>query len=231
MNDLCVVFDIDDTLYLEHDYVMSGFNAAGQWALSSLGIPDFAIRCQTAHLAGQRGNIFNSALEASAVQPHDDLIQKLVHVYRSHQPDIRMCDDAASALEEISRRWPVAVITDGPAISQSRKAEALHLARFADPIYLTECLGEGCAKPSTVAYEAVMRAIPGRNYVYIADNPLKDFTAPLQLGWTAIRIRRPGGLHFSRPNSIVQPHFEFPDCRELPKLLDSPDPRNTGAVA
>lgn len=219
MKDLCVVFDIDDTLYLEHDYVMSGFAAAGGWALASLGLRDFGSRCRALHLAGQRGNIFNSALKASALPPDDELIRKLVEVYRAHKPDIRMCDDAASAIEEISRRWPVAVITDGPAISQSRKAEALDLARFADPIYLTECLGEGCSKPSIVAYEAVMRAIPGRNYVYVADNPLKDFTAPLQLGWTAIRIRRPGGLHFSRPNSIVQPHFEFPDCRELPQLL------------
>ena len=29
-----LVFDIDDTLYLERDYVRSGFGAAGRWARS-----------------------------------------------------------------------------------------------------------------------------------------------------------------------------------------------------
>ena len=42
MNHLCVVFDIDDTLYLERDYVLSGFAAVGPWARDWLAIPDFA---------------------------------------------------------------------------------------------------------------------------------------------------------------------------------------------
>ena len=33
-----VVFDIDDTLYLERDYVRSGFTAAGAWARTELGL-------------------------------------------------------------------------------------------------------------------------------------------------------------------------------------------------
>src|SRR5207302_9076607 len=40
MNELCVVFDIDDTLYLERDYVRSGFRAVGTWAEQWLRIPD-----------------------------------------------------------------------------------------------------------------------------------------------------------------------------------------------
>lgn len=39
------VFDIDDTLYLERDYVRSGFRAVGEWARDRFGCDDFAARC------------------------------------------------------------------------------------------------------------------------------------------------------------------------------------------
>ena len=219
MNDLCVVFDIDDTLYLEHDYAMSGFAAAGEWAGSWAGVADFGEKCQEAYLAGQRGRIFDSVLAASGVQPVPELVAALVGIYRAHVPRIGLCEDAAEALSSIAGRCPVAVISDGPAISQSRKAEALQLARFASPICLTELFGAGCGKPSPVVFEAVRRATEKRHYVYIADNPLKDFTAPLQLGWTAIRVRRPRGLHAALDNTVAQPHFELPDCTGLKNLL------------
>jgi hypothetical protein len=38
---VCAVFDIDDTLYLERDYVRSGFEAVGRWAVKWIQIEDF----------------------------------------------------------------------------------------------------------------------------------------------------------------------------------------------
>lgn len=219
MKDLCVVFDVDDTLYLESDYVMSGFAAAGTWARTWAGIDDFAAQCEAAFCSGQRGRIFNTVLANCGVDPKPELVSALLAIYRSHPPNIRLCDDAADALKAVSERWPVAVITDGPAVSQSRKAEALQLSRFASPVFLTELFGQGCSKPSPVAFKGVQQAAASRRYAYVADNPLKDFTAPLQLGWTTIRIRRPGGLHSALPDSVAQPHFEFPDCAELARLF------------
>ena len=33
-----VIFDLDDTLYAERDYALSGFRAAGRWARDALGV-------------------------------------------------------------------------------------------------------------------------------------------------------------------------------------------------
>ena len=38
-------------------------------------------------------------------------------------------------------------------------------------------------------------AVHVTQFAYVADNPQKDFAAPLQLGWLTVRIRRPGSLH------------------------------------
>jgi putative hydrolase of the HAD superfamily len=219
MNDLCVVFDIDDTLYLERDYVFSGFAVVGAWARTWLGLPNFGERCREAHESGTRGSVFNRVLEDSGVVPSQEVVGTLVALYRSHLPDIRLCVDARAALTEASARWPVAVITDGPAISQSRKAEALGLQRFADPIYLTELHGPGCSKPSPVVFKKVEQAIPARRYVYVADNPAKDFHAPRALRWKSVRVRRPGGLHFAVDRPDVAPDTELPDCSGLIPLL------------
>lgn len=219
MHDLCVVFDIDDTLYLESDYVASGFRTVGEWAAKWLALPDFGARCLELFELGRRRNIFNAALEASDREANPELVEGLVSLYRSHCPRIRLTDDAARAVADIRTEWPIAVISDGPVTSQSRKAEALGLAAFADPILLTGVLGPGFHKPRIPAFELVSRKIQARNYVYVADNPVKDFAAPNQLGWRSVRIRRPGGLHYAIDSGPELPGHELEDCSGLGVVL------------
>jgi putative hydrolase of the HAD superfamily len=40
----CVVFDVDDTLYLERDYVRSGFDSVGAWLQRDSGVVGFSDR-------------------------------------------------------------------------------------------------------------------------------------------------------------------------------------------
>jgi putative hydrolase of the HAD superfamily len=219
MRDVCVVFDVDDTLYLETDYVMSGFNAVGQWAADWLSIPDFAERCWNRFIAGQRGSIFDEVLRESGKQPPAELISALVEVYRTHIPSIKLAPDASEALEAISRIASIAVISDGPAASQSRKAEALGLGSFAAPIILTEMFGTEFRKPRPRAFELVAERHPASVFAYIADNPLKDFAAPKQLGWITVRVRRPGGLHYAVEHPEITPDREMNDCCGLSELF------------
>jgi putative hydrolase of the HAD superfamily len=217
--ELCVVFDVDDTLYPEHDYVVSGFRAVGRWAERWLSIGDFDSRCLDLFDQGRRGNIFNEALRACGRLPVPDLISGLVAIYRSHQPQIGMFDDAATAIREGSSKWPVAIITDGPVISQSLKCEALGLFSLARPVVLTGTMGEGFHKPQPQAFKYVASQVQAARYVYVADNPAKDFAAPRELGWISVRIRRKGGLHYDRSNDTVVPDFELPDCSDLSTIL------------
>jgi putative hydrolase of the HAD superfamily len=217
--DVCVVFDIDDTLYLEREYVQSGFGAVDEWAARWLDVPDFAERCWCAFEAGQRQFIFDTVLRQSGVQPSPGLIASLVALYRAHVPLISLAPDAYNAIAGIARTASIAVISDGPAASQTRKAEALRLSAFADPIILTELLGLDFAKPHARAFETVQELRPAARYLYVADNPLKDFAAPKQLGWLTVRVRRKYGLHYSVENPDQRPDFEMPDCSTLPHLI------------
>lgn len=197
-----VVFDIDDTLYLERDYVRSGFDAVGAWARAELGVADLGDHAWAAFDAGTRGTIFDEALTAARVETTPDLVPRLVDLYRSHTPAIGLLDDARSWLDACSSVVAMAVVTDGPLASQRAKAVALELDRWVEQVVFTQSLGPGRGKPHPAAFELLERqlGLAGPACAYVADNPVKDFRAPNALGWRTVRVRRPGGLHASLPS-------------------------------
>jgi putative hydrolase of the HAD superfamily len=192
-----VVFDIDDTLYMERDYMHSGFAAVGAWARRELGVDDLGDRAWAAFEAGVRGRIFDEALAACGVRSNGLVVPRLVDVYRTHTPAIELLDDVSAWLSARPSDVALAVVTDGPVASQRAKAAALGLAGWADPIVFTEALGPGRGKPHSAAFEWVESAtgMAGASCAYVADNPAKDFGAPRARGWRTVRVRRTGSLH------------------------------------
>jgi putative hydrolase of the HAD superfamily len=195
----CIVLDVDDTLYLERDYVRSGFRAVGVWASARLGVEDLHERAWRLFEAGSRGHIFDDCLRQVGVDASPATVAEMVSVYRQHRPDITLTPDALRFLKALSGKTALAIVTDGPLESQTAKVEALELKRWADEIVLTAAHGPRFHKPSCRAFEMVSARIgvTGARCAYIADNPSKDFAGPKSLGWTTIRIKRDGGLHSS----------------------------------
>ena len=198
MSTACVVWDIDDTLYLERRYARSGFIAVGAWATDRLGVDGLGDICWERFEAGSRGRIFNEALEALTVEATPELIAETVGVYREHEPNIVLLPDAGRAVQALRNAGiAMAAITDGPTSSQRAKVKALGVNRFADPVLVTGDYGPGFGKPHPRAFRDVEDhlKLTGEQLAYVADNPAKDFVSPRQLGWRTVRIRRTGGLH------------------------------------
>jgi len=197
-----VVLDIDDTLYLERDYVRSGFVAVGAWARDELGVDGLGERAWAAFEAGVRRTIFDDVLAGTGLDDTREIVPRLVEVYRSHAPTIEMLADARDWLDSLAPHVAVAVVTDGPLASQQAKADALVVTRWADLVVFTESLGPGRGKPHPAAFEHLERelGVSGDRCAYVADNPAKDFVAPHRLGWRTVRVRRPGGLHADVPS-------------------------------
>lgn len=206
-----IVLDLDDTLYLERDYVRSGFRAVDQWLKDKLSLEGFFSEAWSLFERGERRVIFNKVLEGRGIFD-TNLIKELVEIYRSHLPFITLEPDAEEFLRSY-RYEGLAMITDGPAISQWSKIKALNIQKYVETIIVTEDLGPGFSKPDPAAFKKVQGSLSGSDCVYIADNPLKDFVAPNELGWKpSIRIRRIGSLHFGVPTPD--------DCMEVCSLSD-----------
>jgi putative hydrolase of the HAD superfamily len=214
MRPLSFVFDLDDTLYLERDYVQSGFREAGLWAAKHLGIPDFADRARKCFNQGSRSRVFDEVLLAAGYEPQPGLVADLVSIYRTHRPEISLSLDAERCLQSLIGRAQCALITDGPLESQRSKVRALGLETKMRPIVYTAEWGTGYCKPDPRSFRYVEEAQESRalRLVYVGDNPAKDFAGPKALGWITVRVRRREGLHYLAPNSqFATPDLEISD--------------------
>ena len=175
-----VIFDLDDTLYSEKDYVRSGYVAAA---------PDRADELWQAFLRGEPA--FDVIMPDSKVEALD--------IYRNHIPDIQLYDGVRGMLERIkSSGRKLAMITDGRPEGQRAKIQALGIEPLFDEIIITDELGGAeFRKPNTAAYELLHErlAAPYEKMVYIADNPNKDFIAPEELGMKTVWFRNEDGLY------------------------------------
>lgn len=188
-----LVFDLDDTLFPEHQYVLSGFKAAGAWLEQHHGLSGFYPIAQQLFEAGTRGTIFNQALEQLG-QPAT-LVPALVAAYREHMPAISLHEDARWALEHFKGSHQLGLITDGYLVTQRNKVEALGIRPYFDVLVFSDEHGRDCWKPSPVPYRKVMEALnaPGEACTYVGDNPSKDFVTARALGWNTVQITREGG--------------------------------------
>lgn len=194
-----VVFDLDDTLYLERDYVRSGFQAVDAWLVGRAGRSGLFAGAWESFVDGQRVGVLNDALAGLGLDHVVGLADEAVEVYRHHRPTIDLVDGARETLAFFADRGDaVALLTDGRAHSQRRKIDALGIAPLFDMIVVTDELGgRNHWKPSPEGYELIESqfGVSGEQLAYIADNRAKDFVAPRQLGWKTVRVRHPGGLY------------------------------------
>lgn len=199
MNRPLVVLDVDDTLYLERDYVRSGFAAVSDFVEQTYAVEGFFDLAWQAFLSGQRGHIFDSIVKADDVRFGGQLIvPELVTVYREHQPNIALLPDALRFIERQASTAHLAVVTDGPASSQRRKVDALGLSRWISEVVITSERGADWSKPATRSFEYLQTTFGAKPWdcVYFGDNPTKDFAGAKLTGWQTARVQRSGGLHF-----------------------------------
>ncbi|MES9706055.1 hypothetical protein ABWK26_24960 [Bacillus toyonensis] len=87
-----IVFDMDDTLYKEKDYVVSGFKAVDDWIKDNygkIGFYNIAIRLFN---SGEKKFVFNKTLKKLDIDYDEKLISNLIEQYRFHKPDIQLLD-------------------------------------------------------------------------------------------------------------------------------------------
>ena len=217
-----IILDMDDTLYLERDYVISGFSAAAE-ALESNELSNaFLKQAISIFENGNRGNIFNLALKALNQCDNPLIVSDMLTRYREHLPSISLCTDATRFLEDGKGKFPIGLISDGYLPPQSQKVKALGLDRLIEKIVLTESLGREFWKPHTKAFKLIEShfGLQNSSCIYVGDNPRKDFDAPKLLGWTTIRIRRAGSLHYNSPDKPnFEPDYQIENFEDLPSIL------------
>lgn len=219
-----VVFDLDDTLYPERDYVRGGFAAAADYAARTMGEDPRRVMSELWEMfeGGVRGDTFDRWLLSHG---HDLARDRagMIEAYRGHVPRLTPYPDVVPALERLRGQARLGVITEGPRAVQQAKLEALGLRPWFDKVVI---LGEDdreAWKPSRVPFDRWLEGsrLPPEAAVYLADNPAKDFLGARRAGWMSIRVRRADGLHrHEEPaGDEARPDEEAADLESLGSLL------------
>lgn len=215
-----VIFDLDDTLYPEADFVRSGHRAIAERVWQDLNV-DIEAELRRRFSLGQRGDLMTAALLSLGIAPPPNYVASvLVPVYREHRPDIRPYVEVMPVMRELKQRGHrLALLSDGWSAVQRRKLDALGIGPFFEHIVFTDEIGRDAWKPSPQGFERIQRDLGVRasEVAYVSDNPLKDFVAPLKLGMRTVRIVRPGTEHCGSvaPSPDHVPHCVIRSLREL----------------
>jgi len=214
-----IVFDLDDTLYPERDYVRSGFLAVDAH-LRARKIDGFFDAAWKYFVEGGRGDTFNIVLATLGVPSDEDLIRDLVTVYREHLPDIALSKIVSDVLATLQARYRLGLITDGFAVVQRQKLAALDVSHFFEKIVVTDDLGAGRQywKPHARPYQEIQThfQVDHQACMYVADNPAKDFVMAKRLGWATIQVAHEGGEYGAVDlGSEYQADHIVGDLREL----------------
>ncbi|WND01546.1 HAD family hydrolase [Temperatibacter marinus] len=179
-----LLIDLDDTLYAEKTYVLSGFKAVAQFlakqtTLSEEILYDFMVQ----DLAKNgRGQTFNRVLNYAEVSITNHLVQQLIQLYRNHEPDIALFDGVYELLEHLKVSFTLILVTDGLPVMQMNKVKALELEFIFDHIYYPWSYKHPKPAPESYDYPLKEIGLKPSQAIIIGDNPINDAGPAKALG-------------------------------------------------
>jgi carbamoyl-phosphate synthase large subunit len=206
-----VLFDLDNTLYPEEQFVVSGFRAAADCLAAHIHRDAQALLERMLQIlrARGRGRVFDILLKELDIDS-TTWLPTLLQVYRSHPPVLSLFSETAAVLRALKDRGTLlGLVTDGLASTQRRKIAALGLEAYMDAIVCTGELGKGYAKPSPVPFEIALTLldVAPKLAAYVGDDISKDFAGPNHLGMKSVQIRTAGLLGVRQSSLPDDPAF------------------------
>lgn len=207
-----VVFDLDDTLCPEIEYVKSGFRViATEFSDASLSNKLYSLFKENNQNVYQRAGF------------SDEESKRCIEIYRSHKPDIKLKDNVIKMLSELrSNGFKLGIITDGRPETQNNKIEALGLSDFVDKVIVTDELGgESFRKPNPKAFEIMKETLNVEfdEMVYVGDNPSKDFAIKSVYPIKTVRVMGEGLYSTLSYKDGIVPDYIIDDLSQLKNIL------------
>jgi putative hydrolase of the HAD superfamily len=191
------IFDLDDTLFSEIEFLKSGYQQIADHLSKSIGTniyPEMWRRYMN------HENVFAWIIKQFGDQVPGLTPELLLDQYRRHLPEIKLPVETEEFLLKLKNaNVPMGLISDGRSITQRNKLKALGIESWFSDIIISEEFGS--EKPDSRNFLYFQEKYPGNSFIFIGDNTIKDFIIPVQLGWKTICLK-------DRGNNIHSQEFE-----------------------
>ena len=189
-----IVFDLDDTLISEKQYIESGFKAVAKELNRIYSLNSEEIFNKMLELFNESSiNVFNRVLNLFNIKYSEEIILDLIKCYREHTPEIEFFEDVIPVINNLKKSgYKLGIITDGYKETQLRKIDVLKCYDLFDEIIVTDELGREYWKPHEKPYKlmAEKMSVNLKSMIYVGDNVNKDFVTANKLGIRTIHIER-----------------------------------------
>ena len=208
---MVIVFDLDDTLIPETEYVKSGFRAIAKEFGSELYEKLWKLFCE------DKKNVYQRAGFA------EEQCKRCIEIYRNHFPDIKLDKETEETLVSLKEKgYKLGIITDGRPEGQRNKIKALGLDKIMDYIIVTDELGgEAFRKPNPKAFEIMRKKlrVEFNEMMYVGDNPQKDFYIGNVYPIITVRFMQNGFYRDKEYHLEYKEHSRIQSFNELLKLI------------
>ncbi len=192
-----VIFDLDDTLYSQKEFMRSGLRKVAE------RLPQVRNCYNRMCAALEKGEMPIEYVFKKEKINDPQLLRECLDLFIEHEPTIELYPCVADCFRKLRKqKMYLALVTDGKIVMQRNKIKALDLEKYLDEILVTdELAGHGNVhefrKPNDIAY-LIMRKRLGialRNMAYVGEDPKLDFDAPQKLGMVCYQFVNPDRLY------------------------------------
>ncbi len=217
-----VIFDLDDTLYLESDFVASGYREVAR------------------HIARKYGcsfrDVFHTMMSVFVTHGRENVLpvivrrylgdgvplSEFVEVYRNHSPRIHLFPGYPGLLRRLRNSYKLGIITDGHPEVQKRKVHSLGLERMIDRIIYTWEYGMDMQKPHPQPFMMMMNCLQTRpdSTLFVGDNTEKDCKGAHGVGMKYVHVPVQASVGCkSEPLSADKADYVLDSLYQLPRIL------------
>ena len=221
MNNKSIIFDLDDTLYNEIDYLKSAYKEIAK-AITKNSLCIFneaSVYNDLFFFYTQKKDAFQEVIVKYKLK--NIVKEDLLMLYRNHFPSINLTPENENLLKQLKLKgYKMGLITDGRSIQQRNKIKALNIEKFFEYILISEEFGT--EKPNAANFNYFADLLGDSSFFYVADNVSKDFITPNKIGWKTICLLDNGkNIHkqeFEISESYL-PHFKVQNLKEILYLI------------
>jgi putative hydrolase of the HAD superfamily len=215
-----VVFDLDDTVILENDFIESAFNEISHYINQNYQLDQSSVYKELLNLHRENvKNVFDRFLQQHNFPP--EIVNVMIKIYKNHSPNLAIIPDVRPVLDKLKNYGKkLAVITDGDVGTQKRKLQAIKAETFFDVIIVTDEYGIQNRKPAAFPYVKCLHELGVNDFtkaVYVGDNVAKDFITAKRLGMLTVQIERKEGLY--KQLDLSKEYHAHYKIESMPQLL------------
>ena len=175
-----IIFDLDNTLYAEDEYVSLAYREMGAYLEQELGYQAsdiFFMLWQIRRIYGD-ASVLNKFLQFAGVPDSADLLKNLIRIYQSVEGHLVVPALVRERLHELNTlHMPLGILSNGGVKTQENKLRLLKISHFFEHILITGSLGKRQLwKPDVHGYALLAQKFKcGPDTVlFVGDNPQTD---------------------------------------------------------